>query len=180
MAAHYTGDEWQYHQDGRDSAAALGFWCIVAFGMLLIICLGAVIASVAMDGVEMTALAEEAEQVKKMDGSTAGANAVTLEDFEKMAFRDEFAEGMYSVTLQDLERKAEDGGTYPANGKNTPLKSDSTYGKGAGMVDIITWDKSTNAAIRHFGQVQEDGSIRWYAAQYVFDEEGKPVVVPRG
>ena len=118
----------------------------------------------------------EAEALRsERDGSNAGANAVTLEDLA----RDEWESGAWSVTTTDLADKPEPGETYPSNGKDTPLDSDTTYGKGAGMVDIITYDSKTNVEIRHYGQLMPDGSVRWYAAETVLDEDGKPVVMPR-
>ena len=174
MAAHLS-NEWQYHQDGRDQAASLGYFGIIAIFVVVLLFVLAVIVNEAVHAEE----AQIAEDVR--DGSTAGANAVTVDDLESMAFRDEFAEGMYSVTLDDLNRAwPEEGGVYPMNGKNTPLTADTVNCKGAGMVDIVTYDKRSNVQIRHFGQVQEDGSIRWYAAQYVLDENGNVVVAPRG
>lgn len=107
------------------------------------------------------------------DGSTAGANAVT--EFELR-----WAAGEYSVTLEDLEREHELGEAYPMNGKEAFLDSDTTYNKGGGMVDMITLDKQTNVMIRHYGQLLEDGTVRWYAAETVLDEYGQPAKMPRG
>ncbi len=168
--------KWQYHQDGRDKAISLGFWA----SLIYVVLIGLFFCVVVCGCTTQCTSSEVEEQPKKMDGSTAGGNAVTVEQLEGIVFRDNWEEGVYSVTLQDLERKAEEGKAYPANGKNTPLKSDTTYGKGAGMVDMITYDKATNIQIRHYGQVQEDGTIRWYAAETVLGEDGKPVAVPRG
>lgn len=167
-------DEWQYHQDGRDRVANVGCGTIIC--IVLMVALFVAIATFQAYAKENEAGTPAKEN--PMDGTSAGANAVTLDSLMGQAFKDEWEAGAYSVTLNDLERKVEPGQAYPANGKNTPLHSDSTYGKGAGMVDVITYDRSTNAMIRHFGQVQEDGSIRWYAAQYVLDEDGKPIIVP--
>ena len=47
------------------------------------------------------------------------------------------------------------------------------------MVDIVTYDVKTNVEVRHYGQMMPDGSVRWYAAETVLDEDGKPVVIPR-
>ena len=91
----------------------------------------------------------------------------------------EWESGAWSVTTTDLADKPEPGETYPSNGKDTPLDSDTTYGKGAGMVDIVTYDVKTNVEVRHYGQMMPDGSVRWYAAETVLDEDGKPVVMPR-
>lgn len=46
------------------------------------------------------------------------------------------------------------------------------------MVDLVTYDRATNIAIRQ--QIEPDGSVRWYAAETVPDEGGRPVTVPRG
>ncbi|MBR3225843.1 MAG: ATP-binding protein [Atopobiaceae bacterium] len=120
-----------------------------------------------LDAVETEAVCSE------WDGSNAGANAVTLEDLA----RDEWESGAWSVTTTDLDNKHEPGETYPSNGKDTPLDSDTTYGKGAGMVDIVTYDVNTNVEVRHYGQMMPDGSVRWYASEIVLDEDGKPVVM---
>ena len=161
--------EWEYHQDGRDRAATLGCAGIVAIAIIVALFVVAAAAWAVVDAVEAEALRSE------WDGSNAGANAVTLEDLAK----DEWESGAWSVTTTDLDNKPEPGETYPSNGKNTPLDSDTTYGKGAGMVDIITYDSKTNVEVRHYGQHMPDGSVRWYAAETVLDEDGKPVVMPR-
>jgi len=111
------------------------------------------------------------------DGSTAGANAVTLEKTE--AARDEWEAGEWSVTTEDLTREHELGRAYPPNGKDAPITSDTTYGRGGGMVDLVTYDRATNVMIRHYGQIEPDGRVRWYAAETVLDEDGTPRVMPR-
>lgn len=161
--------EWEYHQDGRDRAATLGCAGIVAIAIIVALFVVAAAAWAVVNAVEAEALRSE------RDGSNAGANAVTLEDLA----RDEWESGAWSVTTTDLADKPEPGETYPSNGKDTPLDSDTTYGKGAGMVDIVTYDVKTNVEVRHYGQMMPDGSVRWYAAETVLDEDGKPVVMPR-
>lgn len=170
---------WEYHQDGRDRAASLGAMGIVAIVILAILIIGAVVARNVVDSVEAEALAEEARGERK-DGSTAGANAVTREEIEGLAAtqRDEYTVGEWSVTIEDLEREYELGQAYPQNGKNAALDANTTYNRGAGMVDIVTYDRATNVEIRHYGQMQADGTVRWYAAETVFGADGKPVVMP--
>lgn len=109
------------------------------------------------------------------DGSNAGANAVTLEDLA----RNEWESGAWLVTTTGLANKPQLGESYPSNGKDTSHDSDTTYGKGAGMVDIVTSHAKTNVEIHHYGQMMPDGSVRWYAAETVLNEDGKPVVMPR-
>ena len=67
------------------------------------------------------------------------------------------------------------GARTPSNGRETFLDSDTTYSKGAGMVDVVTFDRASNVEIRHYGQLQEDGTVRWYAAETVMDAQGVPV-----
>ena len=43
------------------------------------------------------------------------------------------------------------------------------------MVDVVTFDRVTNVEIRHCGQLQADGTVRWYAAETVLDGQGVPV-----
>ena len=119
------------------------------------------------------------EEKKPRDGSEAGANAVTAKEIVAETSRDTWESGEWSVTLDDLNRKYEFGEAYPANGKEAALQANTTHGRGAGMVDMITYDVTTNVEIRHYGQMQEDGTVRWYAAETVLDENGKPVVMPR-
>ncbi len=45
------------------------------------------------------------------------------------------------------------------------------------MVDLITYDMKTNAMIRHYGQLDQFGRVRWYAAETVLDEEGRPRIM---
>ncbi|MBP3883629.1 MAG: hypothetical protein J6D54_01650 [Olsenella sp.] len=173
MAAHFA-NEWEHHQDGRDAAAGRGLLAItlvlVAIGLLVSLSVGCARAKDAKAGVA---------DREPMDGSTAGANAVTLEDLGLDGARDEYLAGAWSVTAEDLAREYEMGQAYPLNGKDTPLTNDTTYAKGGGMVDMITYDLKTNVEIRHYGQLEPDGTVRWYAAETVLDEEGKPVVMPR-
>lgn len=136
-----------YHQDQRDEAAGVGLVTLFLAAALVVAMLAACACS-----------SEQGADAGALDGSTAGANAVTLDD---------------------LAREYEMGQAYPSNGKDTPLTSDTIYGKGAGMVDLITWDTRTNVMVRHYGQVQEDGTVRWYAAETVLDEDGKPMATPR-
>ena len=165
-----SDQEWEYHQDGRDHATTLGCVAIVAIAVVLAALVVAAVAGAVVDTVEKENPQREA------DGSKAGANAVTYEEL----ICEEWETGAWSVTTTDLANKPDPGGgAYPSNGKSTPLVSDTVYGKGAGMVDIITYDARTNVEIRHYGQLMPDGSVRWYAAETVLDEEGKPVVMPR-
>ena len=136
-----------YHQDERDTAATYGCLGLIAVAILFV---AALLVSACSGPVEPD------EPV--MDGSTAGANAVTLDDLER-----EYAPG-----------------AYPANGEGAALSANTTYGRGVGMVDMVTYDSATNVMIRHYGQVQEDGTIRWYAAETVLGEDGLPRVMPRG
>ena len=46
------------------------------------------------------------------------------------------------------------------------------------MVDILTMDTKTNVMIRHYGQLQPDGTVRWYAAETVLNPDGTPMVMP--
>ena len=163
------GSEWEYHQDGRDRATTLGCAGIIGIAIVIAALLVAVVARTAAGAAETEAVRTEA------DGSNAGANAVTFEEL----VRDEWKSGEWSVTTLDLANKPEPGSTYPSNGKDTPLESDTTYGKGAGMVDVVTYDKATNVKIRHFGQLMPDGSVRWYAAETVLDNQGVPVSMKR-
>lgn len=139
--------EGYYHQDERDAAATYGCLALLAIALLLV---AAILASACSGPAE--------PDEPPMDGSTAGANAVTLEDLER-----EYGPG-----------------AYPANGEGAALTSGTTYGRGAGMVDMVTYDRATNVMVRHYGQVQEDGTIRWYAAETVLGEDGLPRVMPRG
>ena len=175
IPTHANADQWQYHQNGRDRASAIGCGAIVVVVAVAAAFAAAVLLWVNVDTYE----AKATTQANPMDGSTAGANAVTMEDLAIMEHRDEWETGAWSVTVEDLEREYETGKAYPANGKNTPLDSDTTYGKGAGMVDLITYDRASNILIRHYGQLEPDGRVRWYAAETVLDENGDPVVMPR-
>lgn len=180
MASHMRPEgSWEYHQDGRDRAASLGAMGIAAIVILIILAIGAVVVRNAVDSVKAKALAEET-RVGKGNGSAAGANAVTREDIVDIANtqRDEYAAGEWSVTTEDLEREYELGQAYPQNGKNAALDADTTYNRGAGMVDLVTYDRATNVEIRHYGQLQADGTVRWYAAETVLGADGKPVVMP--
>lgn len=169
-----TGDERRCHQGGRDEAAGHGA------AVLLLALLAAAVWACAM--LARVTVDEVGADANPADGSAAGANAVTLEDLAlSQTVRDEWETGAWSVTLEDLGREWGDAsGAHPANGKNTPLSADTTYGRGAGMVDLVTYDRATNIAIRHYGQIEPDGSVRWYAAETVLDEGGRPVTVPRG
>lgn len=124
------------------------------------------VAAAYLLGCVPTRPAARADEAK--DVSTAGANAATRYDVE-------WAAGIHSVTVEDLGREYELGCAYPLNGKEAFLDSDTTYSKGAGMVDVVTFDRVTNVEIRHYGQLQEDGTVRWYAAETVLDARGMPV-----
>lgn len=157
-----------YRQNKRDRATALGLAGIVA--ILVVIAMAVMVAAA-------DASVEEAKAA--MDGSDAGANAVEADELESMSATDEWEEGMHSVTIEDLEQGIDADGAYPTNGKGTPLVSDTTYGKGGGMVDVVTFDSTTNVMVRHYGQIEPDGRVRWYAAETVLDADGKPMAMPR-
>lgn len=145
------------HRLGTAVAVALAFVAIIA-GLTYLACCTS------------TGFAHAVEA--PLDGSSAGANAVT-------AYELRWDAGEHSVTIEDLEREYELGKAYPPNGKDAALSTDSTYSKGAGMVDMITYDKRTNIEIRHYGQLDEAGRVRWYAAETVIGPDGLPVVAPR-
>lgn len=143
-------------------------WLLVA-GLLAAL---ALVVATHLVGCGPSMPAARAAVEKGADGSTAGANAATKYDIEWEA-------GIHSVTQDDLGREYELGRAYPANGKEAWLASDTTYGRGAGMVDVVTFDKATNVEIRHYGQLREDGTVRWYAAETVLDAEGVPISMER-
>ena len=124
-----TGDERRCHQGGRDEAAGHGA-AVLLLAAAVWAC--AILARVTVD--------EVGADANPADGSAAGANAVTLEDLAlSQTVRDEWETGAWSVTLEDLGREWRDAsGAHPANGKDTPLSADVTYGGGAGMVDLVT------------------------------------------
>lgn len=153
---------------GRDTVAALA---VIAAILLLA-------AFVTYSGLTQHAKASTRDEAKAMDGSTAGANAVTLDDLLSETPHDEWSAGEWSTTIEDLEREYELGQAYPANGKNAALDANTTYNRGGGMVDIITMDTKTNVMIRHYGQLQPDGTVRWYAAETVLNPDGTPMVMP--
>lgn len=161
-------------QGGHDRAATLGCAGIIVMLATIALFVAVVAMRQVVDSVEAEALSEE-----RADGSKAGSNAVTIEDIKREVAREEWESGTWSVTTEDLEREYELGQAYPLNGKNAALDSDTTYGKGAGMVDLVTYDKATNVMIRHYGQLGPDGRVRWYAAETVLDEDGTPKVMPR-
>ena len=73
----HASREWEFHQDGRDMAATIGC-AVVAFMLLLVF----VCSAVAIFRV-WTSCSEADAPAEVMDGSTAGANAVTKEDLER-------------------------------------------------------------------------------------------------
>lgn len=156
-----------YHQDEQDAAVGLGFMGLVAIGVVVACVVVCTIAACAADDAK--------EHV------VAGLNAVTAEEAlageSDQSFRDEWDAGAWSVTLEDLEREPEPGTVHPSNGKNAALDANTTVGRGAGMVDLVTYDISTGVATRHYGQVTEDGSIRWYGVETVVDGNGQPVTI---
>jgi len=159
-------------QKGRDRAATLGCAGVVLVVLTILACVAAVLFRVWVDHVEGEALA------KPMDGSTAGANAVTVEELKASITHGKWESGAWSVTEEDLEREYELGKAYPANGRDAFLTANTTYGRGAGMVDLVTYDTETNAMIRHYGQLDQYGHVRWYAAETVLDEDGMPRIMP--
>jgi hypothetical protein len=159
-------------QKGRDRAATLGCAGVVLVVLTILACVAAVLFRVWVDHVEGEALA------KPMDGSTAGANAVTAEELLAREARGEWEDGAWSVTKEDLEREYELDAAYPLNGKKAALTANTTYNRGAGMVDLITYDMKTNAMIRHYGQLDQFGNVRWYAAETVLDADGRPRIMP--
>lgn len=160
-------------RDGGDKAATLGYVGLAFVALTALAFIAAVLFRVWVDHVEGEALA------KPMDGSTAGANAVTAEELLVREARGEWKDGAWSVTKEDLEREYELDAAYPLNGKKAALTVNTTYNRGAGMVDLITYDMKTNAMIRHYGQLDQFGNVRWYAAETVLDEDGRPRVMPR-
>ena len=161
------------HRGGCDRAATLG-----CAGIIVV--LATVALFVAAATIWHVADFAEALAKERADDSKTGSIAVTKEDLKREVAREEWESGAWSVTTEDLEREYELGQVYPLNGKNAALTVDTTYNKGAGMVDLVTYDKATNVMIRHYGQLEPDGRVRWYAAETVLDEEGKPKVMPIG
>lgn len=86
----------------------------------------------------------------------------------------------WSFTATDLTAGPEPGRSYPRNGKGTPLESDTTCGKGAGVVGVVTYDAHANVEVRHHGQPMPypTATACRYAAVTVPDGDGRPVVMP--
>ena len=169
-ARHAKG--WEYHRDGRDAAATLGFAGIVFIALVVLLFLAAALFRAWAYDREGRATAET------RDGSTAGANAATVEELKASIAREEWQDGKWSVTKEDIERERELGQAYPPNGKEAAITTNTTYNRGAGMVDLITYDTVTNEMIRHYGQLDRFGNVRWYAAETVLDADGRPKIMP--
>lgn len=82
--------DWEYHQDGRDLAATVGLAAIAAIFAVLVTTVAVLAFLGGSGGGRVTACppAPDWWATSPGDGSTAGANAVTLEEIEPQASHD--------------------------------------------------------------------------------------------